>query len=108
MWQVGPAGRARMRMASASQSSSMDTTARVWPLVSPFRHSVPREREWKCASPVASVAADGLGILPGDHQHAPVVGILHDGRHETVRTVAHGRSIEGPRGRSGIIRRSPP
>ena len=57
MWHVGPAGRARMRMASASQSSSCETTARVWPLDSPLRQSRPREREWKCASPVRRVAS---------------------------------------------------
>ena len=45
---------------------------------------------------------DGLGILPGDHQHATIGSILHDGCDEPVGTVAH----RGPdRARAAPIRR---
>ena len=54
---MGPAGRALMSTASASQSISIETTASVLPLVSPFFQSASREREWKWASPLWSVAS---------------------------------------------------
>ena len=57
MWHVGPAGVARMSTASASQSISIDSTDSVFPLVSPLRQRVPREREWKWTSPVRNVAS---------------------------------------------------
>ena len=42
--------------ASRSQSSAMSTRRSTLPLVSPFRHSASRDREWKWTSVVATVA----------------------------------------------------
>ena len=57
VWHVGPAGCARIRIASPSQSARISTTRSTLPDVSPLRHSRSREREWKCASPVRMVAS---------------------------------------------------
>ena len=56
-WHVGPAGSTPSSSASPSQSTASDRSRRTLPDVSPLRHSVPRDREWKCTSPVARVAA---------------------------------------------------
>ena len=53
----GPAGSTPSRSASPSQSSARDRRRRTLPDVSPLRHSRSRDREWKCTSPVCSVAA---------------------------------------------------
>ena len=44
VWQVGPAGRARTRSASRSQSARTSTTSSTLPEVSPLRQSSCRER----------------------------------------------------------------
>ena len=107
MWQVGPAGRARMSTASASQSSSRPTTASVLPLVSPLRQSVPaRARvEVRLAGPQRRL--ERLGVLPADHEDPPVGRVLDDRRDEPVRAEAHGRRIERSRAVAAAIRPPP-
>ena len=91
MWHVGPAGRARMSTASASQSTSTDydrqgVAARL--ALAPER--VARARvEVRLARPQRGL--DRLGVLPADHEHAAVGGVLDDGRDQAVRAEAHGR-----------------
>ena len=57
MWQAGPAGCTRIRMVSPSQSEVIDSTAIVFPEVPPLSHKASREREWKWARPVRTVAS---------------------------------------------------
>ena len=70
--------------ASPSQSSAMRTSRRTLPLVSPFRQSRSRDREWKWTIAGRERGGQGLGIHPGHHQDTPVGDVLHDGRDEPV------------------------
>ena len=62
-WQVGPTGSTVTSSASPSQSTAQSTSRRTCPLVSPLRHSRPRDREWKWTSPVAVVAASASASM---------------------------------------------
>ena len=44
-------------MVSPSQSEVIDSTAIVFPEVPPLSHKASREREWKWAKPVRTVAS---------------------------------------------------
>ncbi len=107
VWQVGPAGRASTSSASRSQSAARPTSASVFPEVSPLRHSAAREREWKCTSPVASVAASASRVHPAEHENRAVVGVLDDGRERDParRSAARPRS-RAPRGPTADSRQS--
>ncbi len=96
MWHVGPAGVARMSTASASQSSSIDSTDSVFPLVSPLRQRRPAGARVEVDLARPQRCLDRLGVLPADHEHAPVRGILDDRRDEAVRAVAQDGRIERP------------
>ena len=104
-WHVGPTGSTVTSSASRSQSSAMSTRRSTLPLVSPFRHSVLRDREWKWTSPVATVAFERLLVHPGEHQHAPVGGVLDDCRDEPV--VAELR-IDGHAATPAVVRTGNP
>ena len=59
----------------------------------PCATGVPRDREWKCTSPVRERRGERLGVQPADHQHAAVGDVLDDARDEAVGV---------PRERGGI------
>src|SRR5207302_10078345 len=54
VWQAGPCGWTRSRIASRSQSRRRSTTSIRFPEVAPFSQS-PRVREWNQACPVSTV-----------------------------------------------------
>ena len=69
---VGPAGSTWRSTQSPSQSRSTRPTASVWPLDSPFFQSLPREREWKWATPVDSVRASASRDMKATMRTSPV------------------------------------
>ena len=54
------------------------------PLVSPFRHSRSREREWKWTLAGLERRVERLAIHPREHQDPAVGGVLDDRRDEAV------------------------
>ena len=82
VWQAGPVGRTRTRIASPSQSSRSSSTASVLPDVSPLRQS----RRARAAAEVrlAGLAreAERLVVHPGEHEDAARVRVLDDRRPE--------------------------
>ena len=75
-------------------------TARVWPLVSPLRHSVPREREWKCASPVRRVASTASASCQATISTRPSSASWTTLATRPSGTVPDGVGVEGSAGRS--------
>ena len=73
VWQAGPAGRTRIRIVSPSQSLVIDSTAMVLPEVSPLSHRRSREREWKWARPVRTVASSA-GLVGACSPASPAFG----------------------------------
>ena len=79
VWQAGPGRRARASAACRRRSRTRSTrTSIVLPEVAPFCHSSSRDREWKCARPVARVASSASCVRPGHHQHVAAAGVLDD------------------------------
>ena len=72
----GVAGRARaggIRAPRVLVAVDQDrSTASTLPEVSPFFHSRPREREWKCAEPVARVAASASASMNATISTSPL------------------------------------
>ena len=71
-WQVGPTGRPSTRSASRVAVEARDRRRRrTLPLVSPFRQSRSRDREWKWTSPVSSVAASASASIQASIRTRP-------------------------------------
>ena len=78
VWQAGPPGRTRSRIASPSQSSRSSSTASVLPDVSPLRQSCSRERLQNHASPVSRVRRSASSSIHASISTRPRRGVLHD------------------------------
>src|SRR5581483_8092187 len=71
VWQAGPAGRTRSRIASPSQSSRSSSTARVEPDVSPLCQSSARLRLQNHASPVSRVSCSARSSIQASMSTRP-------------------------------------
>ena len=78
MWQAGPAGRTRSRIASPSQSSRISSTASVLPEVAPLCQSSAATAAPEPRLAGLARAPERLLVHPGQHQHAAVVRVLDD------------------------------
>ena len=72
VWQAGPAGRTRSRIASPSQSSRISSTASVFPDVSPLCQSSCRERLQNHASPLSRVRRSASSSIQASIRTRPV------------------------------------